>query len=62
MKLTIREIKEAHAQWTFDGGCTAWRKLCDLMPPKDSRITHNVAREINSQLSPSEIQELKEII
>jgi hypothetical protein len=63
MKLTIKEIKSAMQQWTFDGGCTTWRKFCDfILPPKGTTITKDIANKINQQLTHEEIVELKSII
>lgn len=63
MKLTIKEIRSAMNQRTLDGGCQSWRNLCDnILPEKSTKITKQIAEKINSQLSQSEIAELKSII
>ena len=60
MKLTQKEVKDGIRQWTFDGGCDAWVKFCNLIS-KNKNIQQNTAY-LNSQLTQDEIAELKKII
>lgn len=61
--ITIKEIKSAIAQRTYDGGSNLWRKFCDeILPCSEIKITKKIKKEINSLLTLEERKELKSII